>query len=145
MDAFITRKRPRNIEKQGSTGAIRDPSISPPPKRIAQKGSALPGAETVDLTGDNDEERPNGFIETNRKEIITKSTLSSAKVRSRKIIASPVQLNHIQNLPASSSVDTVRLSDILGDPMIKECWLFNYLFDIEFLMCVCLHQSKNPS
>lgn len=30
--------------------------------------------------------------------------------------------------------DTVRLRDILGDPMIRECWQFNYLFDVDFLM-----------
>jgi len=28
----------------------------------------------------------------------------------------------------------VGLRDILGDPMIRECWQFNYLFDVDFLM-----------
>lgn len=54
--------------------------------------------------------------------------------QSRKNIPSPVQLNFIQELPASSNIDTVSLGNILGDPMIKECWLFNYLFDIDFVM-----------
>lgn len=31
-------------------------------------------------------------------------------------------------------MDTVRLRDILGDPMIRECWQFNYLIDVDFLM-----------
>lgn len=31
-------------------------------------------------------------------------------------------------------MDTVRLRDILGDPMIRECWQFNYLHDVDFLM-----------
>lgn len=31
-------------------------------------------------------------------------------------------------------MDTVRLRDILGEPMIRECWQFNYLFDVDFLM-----------
>jgi tyrosyl-DNA phosphodiesterase-1 len=30
--------------------------------------------------------------------------------------------------------DTVSLKDILGDPLISECWEFNYLHDIDFLM-----------
>ncbi len=30
--------------------------------------------------------------------------------------------------------DTVTLNDILGDPLIAECWEFNYLHDIDFLM-----------
>jgi tyrosyl-DNA phosphodiesterase-1 len=28
----------------------------------------------------------------------------------------------------------VSLNDILGDPLISECWNFNYLHNIEFLM-----------
>lgn len=52
------------------------------------------------------------------------------------IIPSPIQLTHIRDLPASSghNTDTVRLRDILGDPLIRECWQFNYLFDVDFLM-----------
>lgn len=52
------------------------------------------------------------------------------------IIPSPIKLTHIRDLPASSgnNVDTVKLRDILGDPMIRECWQFNYLFDVDFLM-----------
>ena len=45
-----------------------------------------------------------------------------------------MQLTHIRDLPAANNVDTVRLSDILGDPMIRECWQFNYLFDVDFLL-----------
>lgn len=26
------------------------------------------------------------------------------------------------------------LRDLLGDPMIRECWQFNYLFDVDYLM-----------
>lgn len=49
---------------------------------------------------------------------------------------SPIQLTHIRDLPASSgnNVDAVRLRDILGDPMIRECWQFNFLIDVDFLM-----------
>lgn len=62
------------------------------------------------------------------------STKEATKPRSRTIIPSPVQLNFIEQLPASSNVDCVSLGSILGDPMIKECWLFNYLFDMDFVM-----------
>jgi tyrosyl-DNA phosphodiesterase-1 len=47
---------------------------------------------------------------------------------------SPFQLTKIRDLPAASNVDTVTLSDILGDPMIKEQWQFNFLHDIDFIM-----------
>jgi tyrosyl-DNA phosphodiesterase-1 len=51
-----------------------------------------------------------------------------------KILNSPIQLTHIRDLPTANNVDTVRLCDILGDPMIRECWQFNYLIDVDFVM-----------
>ncbi|KAL4871814.1 hypothetical protein BDV12DRAFT_183393 [Aspergillus spectabilis] len=62
-----------------------------------------------------------------------KESLSNHKPE---IIPSPIQLTHIRDFNNSSgnNVDTVRLRDILGDPMIRECWQFNYLFDVDFLM-----------
>ena len=52
----------------------------------------------------------------------------------QKCIPSPVQLSTVNELPAAYNVDTVSLGDILGNPLIKECWLFNYLFDVDFVM-----------
>ncbi|RAK72341.1 tyrosyl-DNA phosphodiesterase 1 [Aspergillus fijiensis CBS 313.89] len=54
----------------------------------------------------------------------------------QKVLPSPIQLTHIRDFPPSSgnNVDTVRLRDILGDPLIRECWQFNYLHDVDFLM-----------
>lgn len=53
-----------------------------------------------------------------------------------RLIPSPIQLTHIRDFPSQKgyNADTVRLRDILGDPMIRECWQFNYLFDVDFLM-----------
>lgn len=47
---------------------------------------------------------------------------------------SPFQLTAIRDLPAEANVDAVMLRDVLGDPLIAECWEFNYLHDIDFLM-----------
>lgn len=49
-------------------------------------------------------------------------------------IKSPIQLTRIVKLSSANNVDTVSLRDILGDPLIKECWAFNYLFDVDFLL-----------
>lgn len=49
-------------------------------------------------------------------------------------IPSPVQLTRIRDLPASHNVDAVGLEDVLGDPLIRECWNFNFLFDLDFVM-----------
>jgi tyrosyl-DNA phosphodiesterase-1 len=50
------------------------------------------------------------------------------------VFKSPFQLTKIRDLPADLNKDTVTLKDILGDPLIAECWEFNYLHDIDFLM-----------
>jgi tyrosyl-DNA phosphodiesterase-1 len=49
-------------------------------------------------------------------------------------LPSPIQLTHIKDLSSAQNVDAVTLNDLLCDPMIKECWNFNYLFDIDFVM-----------
>lgn len=75
-----------------------------------------------------------------------KSRLGSTQVSSEstshelpmkvKVVPSPFQLTHIRYLPPSSggNVHAVRLKDILGDPLIRECWQFNYLHDVDFIM-----------
>ncbi|KAK4192732.1 putative tyrosyl-DNA phosphodiesterase [Podospora australis] len=52
----------------------------------------------------------------------------------RQTFRSPFQLTKIKDLPAELNKDTYTLKDILGDPLISECWEFNYLHDIDFLM-----------
>jgi tyrosyl-DNA phosphodiesterase-1 len=49
-------------------------------------------------------------------------------------VQSPVQLTHIEDMAPHQNVDATAIRDILGDPMIKECWNFNFLFDIDFVM-----------
>ncbi len=123
MDAFITRKRPKSDDQLERTDIARGPSISPPPKRKALKavGKAIP--ETIDLTAEPDvAQNAVDADRSNPQEILNN------------VVPSPVQLNNVKDLPSSSNVDTVKLSEILGDPMINECWLFNYLFEMDFVM-----------
>jgi len=49
-------------------------------------------------------------------------------------IASPFRLTHIRDLPEDDNADALCLEDLVGDPLIKECWHFNYLFDLDFVM-----------
>jgi hypothetical protein len=49
-------------------------------------------------------------------------------------IKSPWQLTWIRDLPESDNKDAVSLRDLLSDPLISECWEFNFLHDIPFLM-----------
>lgn len=56
------------------------------------------------------------------------------KLREPTVIKSPWQLTWIRDLPESLNRDAVTLKDLLGDPLISECWEFNYLHDVHFLM-----------
>ncbi|ETN47222.1 uncharacterized protein HMPREF1541_01413 [Cyphellophora europaea CBS 101466] len=50
------------------------------------------------------------------------------------LVDSPFKLTTIRDLPASSNIDAVSLHDILGNPLIKEAWVFNFCFDIDWMM-----------
>ncbi len=58
---------------------------------------------------------------------------SASKVNTKRL-PSPFQFIRMQGLPDSKNVDTITLKDILGDVMIKEAWLFNFLFDVDWVM-----------
>lgn len=56
------------------------------------------------------------------------------KQRDPTVIKSPWQLTWIRDLPEDNNQDAVSLKDLLGDPLISECWEFNFLHNIHFLM-----------
>ncbi|KAL7822882.1 tyrosyl-DNA phosphodiesterase 1 [Trichoderma gracile] len=56
------------------------------------------------------------------------------RTRQGQVQKSPWQLTRIRDLPEELNRDTVRLRDILGDPLITECWQFNFLHDIPFIL-----------
>ncbi|KAF1926457.1 phospholipase D/nuclease [Didymella exigua CBS 183.55] len=51
-----------------------------------------------------------------------------------KCVPSPFQLTKIRDVAPHQNEGTVELKYILGDPLIKECWNFNFLFDLDFVM-----------
>ncbi|KAF7712402.1 Uncharacterized protein PECH_003305 [Penicillium ucsense] len=101
-------------------------SITPPPRARPRAPSAAPRPPCRDIVNDQDESENN-----ERKPSDGMSSQDTTQV-----IPSPIQLTHIQDYPLSKgyNVDAVKLRDILGDPMIQECWQFNYLFDVDFVM-----------
>lgn len=62
------------------------------------------------------------------------SSSNAKKDKTTKVFKSPFQFTWIRDLPEAANTDAVTLKDILGDPLIAECWNFNYLHDIRFLM-----------
>lgn len=102
-------------------------SISPPPKRTPEGKAYEPSTS--------------GELNVLKVPLASKQGLSPCaqdghSSRTSCLKASPIQLSTVNGLPASSNIDTVSLGDILGDPLIKECWLFNYLFDVDFIMYI---------
>ncbi|KAK4938120.1 hypothetical protein LTR10_021360 [Elasticomyces elasticus] len=60
---------------------------------------------------------------------------TSSKTTSRvKCIPSPFKLTSIRDLPSSQNKDTISLHEILGNPLIKEAWIFNFCFDVDWIM-----------
>lgn len=56
------------------------------------------------------------------------------RARQGKCITSPWTLTWIRDIPERYNKNTVTLNDLLGDPLISECWVFNYLHDVDFIM-----------
>ncbi|KAL8936263.1 MAG: hypothetical protein Q9216_005025 [Gyalolechia sp. 2 TL-2023] len=100
-------------------------SISPPPKRLPPRDAFAPRTDgSKNVTQIQSSGGIGSWSTTNGK----------GKTIARRVVPSPVQLSTVNGLPTSSNIDTVSLGDILSDPLIKECWLFNYLFDVDFVM-----------
>lgn len=53
---------------------------------------------------------------------------------SRTIVPSPFKLARSRGPPVKDNADTVTLHDILGDPLIKQAWIFNFCFDVHWTM-----------
>ncbi|KAL9613812.1 MAG: hypothetical protein Q9167_001659 [Letrouitia subvulpina] len=92
-------------------------SISPPPIR---RVSVARRNESKDVSSQ-------GVLQSKSSAYSSPPTSTIPESVPTDTVSSPVQLSSIDNLPAACNVDTVGLKDILGDPLIKECWLFNYL------------------
>lgn len=73
-------------------------------------------------------------VSTVEEDVMPKSLKEEAPAQTAQRFRSPFQLTKIRDLPPELNRDTVTLKDILGDPLIKECWEFNFLHDIDFLM-----------
>ncbi|KAL9110660.1 MAG: hypothetical protein Q9227_004837 [Pyrenula ochraceoflavens] len=65
---------------------------------------------------------------------ILQNTFSSPKIQQRQVVRSPFQLTRIRDLPSEDNHDTVRIDDLICDPMLQEIWLFDYLFDPDWIM-----------
>jgi tyrosyl-DNA phosphodiesterase-1 len=81
--------------------------------------------KVIDLTADV----------TDAKDINGGKSQSESKLNTEmQKLTSPFRLTKIRDLPASENRDTVGIDDILGDVMLREVWLFNYMHEIPWVM-----------
>ncbi|KAF2673472.1 tyrosyl-DNA phosphodiesterase [Microthyrium microscopicum] len=88
--------------------------ISPPPRK-----SRDPNIVPSPTVGTKDTSEKNTAKATSSSDIPRKSAF---------------RLTTISDLDDASNIDTISIQDILGDPLLKEVWLFDYLFNLDFCM-----------
>jgi tyrosyl-DNA phosphodiesterase 1 len=62
------------------------------------------------------------------------SDLILTKGPASRIVTSPFRLTRSHDLPSSANIDTVNIKELLGSPLIKEAWIFNYCHDVHWTM-----------
>ncbi|KAK6337903.1 hypothetical protein TWF696_001381 [Orbilia brochopaga] len=50
------------------------------------------------------------------------------------IISSPFRLTRIRDFPENKNIDTITITDILCNPLIREIWSFNFMHDLEWMV-----------
>lgn len=111
--------------------------ISPPPSSRATPDVEVLDARSTKPVSDkhtSDEASKHELRESLYHATASNGSKRRPKTPQRKVIPSPFTLTKIRDLPASHNVDTVNLHDILGNPIIREAWIFNFCFDIDWLM-----------
>ncbi|ETI27310.1 hypothetical protein G647_09500 [Cladophialophora carrionii CBS 160.54] len=115
-------------------------SISPP--ATARSGTTTPQLiQTTTATSKtaaaakSHDLKTRAFTLTSSKHVSADRVLEDTELPPQvNLIASPFKLTKIRDLPSSQNIDTVSIDDILGNPLIKEAWVFNYCFDIDWFM-----------
>ncbi|KAJ4360417.1 uncharacterized protein N0V89_000979 [Didymosphaeria variabile] len=117
-----------DIAGEGTSASLQRP-ISPP---VARRRKRLPWSLTPQIP--YAETKAHVTEQTNGQTPQTRTAEEEIDHEETKFYPSPFQLTKIRDLAPWQNIDTVAPKDILGDPLIKECWNFNYLFDLDFVM-----------
>ncbi|KAK4160774.1 putative tyrosyl-DNA phosphodiesterase, partial [Cladorrhinum sp. PSN259] len=124
-----SRKRTELDGGNGSTPRSLTRPISPPRKKRRVSTAPEDSSSAANKKPDLPSTKEHGSAALSQT--LSKTTQPSSSPR---VIKSPFQLTKIRDLPPGLNRDTVTLKDLLGDPLISECWEFNYLHDIDFLL-----------
>ena len=132
------KRRKLNAKDEGTTAehhhhpGLNRP-ISPPPS--GRKALVVSNPVLTPTWGfDALEQIPTSVSPNTAAQQIEAQERDSPEKGSTKYVPSPIQLTKIKDLAHHQNVDAVGLKDILDNPGWKECWNFNYLHDIDFVM-----------
>ncbi|OCT50854.1 putative tyrosyl-DNA phosphodiesterase [Cladophialophora carrionii] len=117
-------------------------SISPPAiarsgttPQLSQTTTATPKTAAAAAAAKSQDLKARAFTLTSSKHVSADRVSEDAELPAQvNLIASPFKLTKIRDLPSSQNIDTVSIDDILGNPLIKEAWVFNYCFDVDWFM-----------
>lgn len=104
--------------------------VSPPLREIQSKGTLTAQADlTLEDLASAHAEVPNESVPVRevKNDNLSNSTLP-------RFISSPFRLTRSHDLPDSANIDTVTIRELLGNPLIKEAWIFNYCHDVDWTM-----------
>ena len=123
---------PRVGDDQLADPATFDDKNDPLSEFFRSAAAAHAPREVVDLTVDKPDAKD--ITGTGFQRGLPQSSTAAATNCETQTWRSPFRLTRIRDLPESDNKDTVRLSEILGDVMLREVWLFNYMHNIPFVM-----------
>jgi len=131
MDRTLKRGRDDGAVSENDNLSSLSRPISPPSKRQRTTSEATTAPEASEDETKPDERDPEAVSGASNAAIASDSASQGAESRT---CASPWQLTWIRDLPEDLNRDAVTLKDLLSDPLISDCWEFNFLHDIDFLM-----------
>ena len=99
-----------------------------------QHKAAVEGPHVVSRKRSPMEHSPLAPMKRSRPKQEGRESQPASVLRRTVFTPSPFNLNKIPRLPHDSNVDAVSLRDLIGDPLIRECWIFDFLFDVDWLM-----------
>ncbi|KAK5093354.1 hypothetical protein LTR70_004726 [Exophiala xenobiotica] len=112
-------------------------SVSPPRSRSSDASTLLTSDKDRTQTRLQPETTPPQQMTSGRTDgqtYVPNGVSFTAPNGTGRAISSPFQLTRVRDLPAKDNIDTVSLHDILGDPLIKQAWIFNFCFDVNWTM-----------
>jgi tyrosyl-DNA phosphodiesterase 1 len=103
------------------------------PQAMPLVNEKLPSSELEDSCAASSHD-PTATTAAEQQTYLPPKSSTGAIALSKTTLSSPFSLTKIRDLAAASNVDTVSLHDILGNPLIKEAWIFNFCFDVNWMM-----------